>query len=345
MKAMLKVLILSLVGGYIFSLLHIPIPWMLGPIFVMIMAQFVYEGELQWSAHLRDLGIIIVGTAIGLQFNVSLFSMIGSILFYMVALNIILIGGAIFIAYLTSKWTNIPFEASVLGAIPGGLGQIIVFAEDAKIKEIGVISYFQVIRLILVVILVPFIVAGEMVNRPPNDATFTWGLLLCLAVAWACAIFTKRFNFSVSIFITPIILFIVLQLATPLTMPAVPDLLMVIAQLLIGAHIGLMLKPNMVKLPKRVLFGGLFSALALVALTFGSSFIMTAMMDTSFATSFLSTAPGGLDQMVLLADAIKADASLVSMFQTFRLLFIFLVVLPLMKMFYQWYSATYKKAV
>ena len=97
-----------------------------------------------------------------------------------------------------------------------------------------------------------------------------------------------------------------------------------------------MLKPDMIKLPVRVLIGGILSALALIALTFGSSFLMSFALDTTFATSFLSTAPGGLDQMVLLADAVKAEVSLVSMFQTFRLLFIFILIMPLMKIFYRW---------
>ncbi len=63
---------------------------------------------------------------------------------------------------------------------------------------------------------------------------------------------------------------------------------------------------------------------------------MSFVLHTTFATSFLSTAPGGLDQMVLLAHSVKAEVSLVSMFQTFRLLFIFIVIMPLMKMFYRW---------
>ena len=58
---MLKVLVLSLIGGYIFSLLHIPIPWMLGPIVVIMLAQFIYKGPLRWSGKLRDLGVVMVG--------------------------------------------------------------------------------------------------------------------------------------------------------------------------------------------------------------------------------------------------------------------------------------------
>ncbi|MEH7179753.1 AbrB family transcriptional regulator [Neobacillus vireti] len=333
---MLKVLILSLIGGYIFSLLHIPIPWMLGPIVVVMLAQFFYKGPLNWSGQMRDIGVVMVGTVIGVQFNTDLFGMMGSILFYMITLNVILIGGSIGIACLTSRWAKIPMKAAVLGAIPGGLGQIVVFAEEEKIKEIGVISYFQVIRLLLVVVFVPFIVSGQVMSKPPTDAKLTISLVLLIALAWVCSYLTKRIHLPVAFFITPIILLITLQLATPIAMPQVPGIVMDVAQLLIGAHIGLMLKPHMIKLPVRVLAGGIFSAFALIALTFGSSFLMSFTLDTTFATSFLSTAPGGLDQMVLLADAVNAEVSLVSMFQTFRLLFIFIIIMPLMKVFYRW---------
>lgn len=336
LKAMLKVLVLSLIGGYIFSLLHIPIPWMLGPIVIVMLAQFVYKGPLKWSSQMRDIGVVMVGTVIGVQFNTDLFGMMGPLLFYMITLNIILIGGSIGIAYLTSKWVKIPVKAAVLGAIPGGLAQIVVFAEEEKIKEIGVISYFQVIRLLLVVVFVPFIVAGQVMSKQPTEAKLTISLVLLIALAWGCSYLTKRIHLPVAYFITPIILLITLQLTTPIAMPQVPGIVMDVAQLLIGAHIGLMLKPQMIKLPVRVLVGGIFSAFALIALTFGSSFLMSFTLDTTFATSFLSTAPGGLDQMVLLADAVNAEVSLVSMFQTFRLLFIFILIMPLMKVFYRW---------
>ncbi|WP_396020555.1 AbrB family transcriptional regulator [Bacillus sp. ISL-4] len=42
---------------------------------------------------------------------------------------------------------------------------------------------------------------------------------------------------------------------------------------------------------------------------------MSFALDTTLTASFLSTAPGGIDQMVLLADTVNAE---VSMFQMFR---------------------------
>lgn len=336
MKGMLTVLALALTGGYLFSLIHIPIPWMLGPIVFIVIAQFIYKGALKWSSKLCDIGVVIVGTSIGLQFNMTLFHNIGSIIFYMLFLNIILIGSSFLIAYVFAKWSKLSLKTAILGTIPGGLSQIIIFAEHEKNVNIGAISYFQVIRLLLVVVVVPFIVADHAISKIPVTSTMSFSLIVLLILAWLVSTLMTRIHFPVAYFITPIILIIGIQLATPLSMPQMPSYTMIIAQLLIGSHIGLMLKPQMIKLPKRVLISGVLSSASLIAFTLCSSLLMSWMMDTTFATSFLSTAPGGLDQMVLLADAIKADASLVSMFQTFRLLFIFLLILPLMKVFYHW---------
>ena len=113
--------------------------------------------------------------------------------------------------------------------------------------------------------------------------------------------------------------------------PPVPVSLLHVAQLLIGAYIGLLLKPHMIRLPNKVLVAGVLNAVALIAITYVGSVMVQWLLGYSFATSFLSTAPGGLDQMGLLAAAVGADISTVTVFQLFRLLFIFLVVLPLLK--------------
>lgn len=338
MNSMLKVLILALIGGYLFSLLHIPIPWMLGPIVFIVTAQFLYKGHLAWSNKLCDIGVVIVGTSIGIQFDLALFSTIGSILFYMFLLNIILIASSFLIAFAFAKWSKISLKTAILGTIPGGLSQIILFAEHEKNVNIGVISYFQIIRLLLVVIVVPFIVAGHAISTTTTASSLSFRLIALIILAWIVSYFMHKIHFPVAYFITPILVLIAYQLATPITMPHMPSYMMAIAQLLIGAHIGLMLKPKMLKLPTRILLAGIFSSATLILFTLGSSFFMSWAMQTNFSTSFLSTAPGGLDQMVLLADSINADASLVSMFQTFRLLFIFLLVLPVMKYFYYWKS-------
>lgn len=332
---MLKVVLLALIGGFAFSLFHIPIPWMLGPIFSILIAQFIYKGTLSWSPRLRDFGLVIVGVAIGEQFDLSLFSGIGILLLYMFLLNIILIASSIGLAFGLSKWSKLSLKSMVLGTIPGGLGQIIVFAEEEKDVDLAAITYFHIVRLLLVVVVVPFVVSGHMLSKPATNVPISLSLVLLIVVAYGCAYVAKRVKMPVAYFLTPVLLIIGLQF-TPFEIAPVPAYIMNGAQLLIGAHIGLMLKPHMVKLPYRFLVAGILSAVGLIVLTYGSSLIVSYFLDYSFATSFLSTAPGGLDQMGLLADAIGADVSIVSLFQVFRLLFIFLLVMPALRFYYDY---------
>lgn len=333
LKGMLKVLVLAIIGGYIFSWMHIPIPWMLGPIFSILIAQFLYKGTLVWSPKLRDFGLVIVGVAIGEQFNLSLFSGIGILLLYMFLLNVILIASSILLGFGLSKWSKLSLKSTILGTIPGGLGQIVVFAEEEKDVDLAAITYFHIVRLLLVVVVIPFIVSGHMISKPTTNVPMTFSLVALILIAWGCAYVAKQLKMPVAYFLTPILLIIGLQF-TAIDLAPLPAPVMNAAQLLIGAHIGLMLKPHMVKLPVRYLVAGILSAVGLIGLTYGSSFIVSYFLNYSFATSFLSTAPGGLDQMVLLADAIGADVSIVSIFQIFRLLFIFLLVMPALKFYY-----------
>ena len=71
--------------------------------------------------------------------------------------------------------------------------------------------------------------------------------------------------------------------------------------------IGQLLKPNMLKLGKRVLLLGIGTAIFLLLFTFVQGWMLTQIMKYSLSTSILSTAAGGLDQMSLLASAIGAE--------------------------------------
>lgn len=144
----------------------------------------------------------------------------------------------------------------------------------------------------------------------------------------------QKMKLPVAHFLTPIVVVILLKLLAIEATPMPSDVLN-IAQLLIGAYIGLLLKPETLRLPVKVLAGGITSTLTMIAIAYVTSLFIAHYLDLSFATSFLSTAPGGLDQMGLLAAAVQADISVVTVFQLFRLLFIFLCILPLIKWAYR----------
>lgn len=331
MKGIVKVLFIALAGALVFSFLHFPLPWLLGSIFTVLISQFAVQGELSWPPILRNTGLIIVGVAIGQQFDLSLFNGMGLLFLYMAVLNIGLIAFAVILAIWTTKWTGMSLKTSLTGSIPGGLSQFVLFAEEEKDIDLAIVTFFHIIRVVAVVLVIPFIVSGHIVTDGGQADSFNLWLIPVFFLA-ACSVWMGlKIKLPVAHFLTPVLLVIVIHMFG-LEVPPIPVSLLHVAQLLIGAYIGLLLKPHMIRLPKKVLMAGIINTAALIVVTYFGSLAVQWLLGYSFATSFLSTAPGGLDQMGLLAAAVGADISIVTVFQLFRLLFIFLVVLPLLKM-------------
>ena len=332
---MILVFIIAFIGALIFSALSLPIPWLLGPIFSVLIAQFFIKNHLRWPTVLRNTGLIVVGVAIGQQFDLAMFQNFYSILLFMIIVNILLFGLCFGLAWVVSRMTGMPFKTSVIANVPGGLSQIIVFAEEESDVNISEVTYFHIVRVLGVVLLIPFLISGHAVSGGKIPITVdSWQVVILIVVAAACVPLGKKIKLPVAHFLTPILLVIVLKLLHIET-PDMPSDVLHMAQILIGAYIGLLLKPETVKLPVKVLVTGLLSTFAMIGITYGTSLIVANYLNLSFATSFLSTAPGGLDQMGLLAAAVHADISVVTVFQLFRILFIFLCVLPFLKWLYR----------
>ena len=73
------------------------------------------------------------------------------------------------------------------------------------------------------------------------------------------------------------------------------------------------------------------------ALYIGSAYIISLIIaehyGIDFKTAFLSIIPGGLDQMGLIAASVKADVTIVTAFQLFRVLIVSIFIVPGLKYF------------
>lgn len=332
-KSISLVAIISVIGAILFDVLGLPVPWMLGPLFAVLISQFFIKVELFWPSYFRNIGLIVIGVSIGQTFQLNVFAGMGWLVLFMFLINIVLVIISIVMALGVQKWGGISLKTAITCTVPGGLGQIVVFAEEEKDIDLAVVTYFHVVRVISIVMVIPFVLSGHAVQSGNTDGLQGRDLLpliLLLMVAGATVWIGKKIKLPVPYFLTPILLIMVLTSFSVET-PHVPGVVLHIAQLLMGAYIGLLLKPNMIKLGKKIILLGIGSALFLIAITFGQGFLLVHFLDYTLSTSFLSTAAGGLDQMSLLAAAIGADVSTVTVFQIFRLLFVFLLILPLLK--------------
>nr|WP_277584649.1 AbrB family transcriptional regulator [Psychrobacillus antarcticus] len=331
----LTVFLVALLGVGIFNLLSFPMPWMLGSLFGVLLSQFLLKVPYQWPAFFRNIGLAIVGTSIGQLFTLEILLSMKHSLVFMLIFNTFLSIFCFLLAYIVHRFTNISLPTAITASIPGGLSQLVVFAEEQKNLDVTVVTFFHVVRVISVVGFIPFIVS--VTNQTNTVVTietphYLYNLLI-IFLGFLVIPFGKKLHLPVPYFLTPVILGLLLSF-TPLEPVAMNDLFLHIAQVAIGAYIGLMIKPQAIRLKNSILISAVLSALLLLALTFGIAEVMVYLFDMDFKTSYLSTAPGGMDQMGLIATAVHADATQVTIFQLFRMLFIYIVILPILKWWY-----------
>jgi membrane AbrB-like protein len=337
-------LLIALVSGYIFTLVRMPIPWLLGPMIgVWIASRGMKSLKLYWPGYLRNTGLIIVGYTLGLAFTLDTLKEISRQLPTMVLMTLLLLLLCSLIAFGFSKWTGISFPTALTGSIPGGLTQMVSLAEETKGIDLTIVTFLQVSRLMMIVAFIPLIIFSPLMNDLSPDelsvmvpiVSSSWSDLFPAILPYAilctgCALLGKKVHFPTTFLLAPMIAAAVLHLSG-VHGPALPSSLLAAAQVMIGCYIGLMLKPENLPNKLRLIFLSIISGVVLILGSCALSYLMTRLHPVSAATALLSLAPGGMDQMGIIAHEINADVSIVTCYQLFRTFFIFFAVPPLLR--------------
>ncbi|KON88371.1 AbrB family transcriptional regulator [Sporosarcina globispora] len=346
-KNLLITFITAVFGSVLFTLLHIPVAFLLGAMTAVMIGSRLSKIPFYWPAGLRDAGIIIVGYSIGLSFTQEAVLLILQKLPFILLVTVCMILFSAISALIIAKLTGIDYPTVLIGSIPGGLSQMILLAEEVKGINITVVTFMQVARLTMIIFIVPVLVFGPWLNAPSGPgfeaAEPFWkdlfpSILLFAFVSFIGIILSKRLKLPTPYLLGPIMGTAALVISG-VNGPELPTAVLDISQLLIGAHIGMMMKPEKLSNKTKTMSLAALSALLLIAGSVILSFLIMHLFHFSPATSFLSLAPGGMDQMAIIAHETGANLAIVTGYQLFRLFFIFFVVPPFLK----WIFFKYKK--
>src|SRR3954463_6173326 len=167
----LVTLITAFVGGLLFTVLHSPIPWLLGPMAAVLIGARFGKVSFYWPVGIRDAGLIIVGYSIGLSFTQDALLQIIEKLPSMLLMTTLLVGFCAGIAWIVSKLTGVDYPTVLTGSIPGGLSQMIIFAEEMKGIDITTVTFLQVARLMMIIFFVPFLILGPLFKNNTDIAS------------------------------------------------------------------------------------------------------------------------------------------------------------------------------
>lgn len=338
-------LVTAFIGGAFFSLIQFPIPWLLGPMTALLIATRFKRIQFYWPVSMMNTGLMIVGYSIGITYTKdSLFNMIThlpSMLIFTTFIFLVCVG----IAFLLSRISDIDFPTALTSSIPGGMAQIVAFAEEDNGMNITIVTFFHVTRILMIVFFVPIIIyrpifsAEKTIDRF-NMTTPQWSHLFPMIIPFAiiCVIASligKKVNLPAPYFLGPIIFIAILQISG-LHGPELPPSILDVSQFMIGGYIGLLLKPEQLENKKKSVSFAVASGFILICTTILFSFILTYYFHISPITSFLSLAPGGMDQMGIIAHEVNADVSTVTGYQLFRITYIYFFIPPLLRLVLKW---------
>ncbi|GBF33482.1 AbrB family transcriptional regulator [Desulfocucumis palustris] len=335
----------ALIGGSSFKLMHVPIPWLLGPMTAVLIGSSLWKGRYGWPGQVRNAGMIIVGYTIGLSMTAAALQEMSHQLTSMLLMTLILLLMCASMAYVVSKLARSDYLTALLGCIPGGLTQVISLAEETEGVNITVVTVMQVVRLMAIIICVPILIFSPVLGNHRTDALAAQAassihaegailfpdILPFAAVSVVCALAGDRIRFPTAYLLGPAIGTAILQMFG-LHGPQLPSLVINAAQFMIGAFVGLLLKPGELTQKLRTVTLALLNSIMLVAGALGLSLLLREFHSVSMSTALLSIAPGGMDQMGIIAHEINADLSIVAGYQLFRTFFIFFAVPSLFRL-------------
>jgi len=326
-------LALGTLGGLVFYALSLPLPWMLGALFVT-MAAAIAGLPVMGPLRLRPAIVAVIGVLLGSRFTPAVIGQAGEavvtisiLLVYLAAVAAVVVPWYRFVA--RQDWITAYFAG-----MPGGLSEMVELGE-AKGADVPAIVLAHSLRIVLTIGLMAVLfrlvlgydvgAAGAAVARKALGWQDAAALIACAVLG---ALLGRKLRLPAPDFLGPLILSAAIHMAG-FTESAPPGLLINAAQIALGTILGC----RFLGIDTRMLFRAGLLSLGATALTLGlavaGAFAMQAATGVGIDQAMLALAPGGLTEMGLIALAIHADVAFVALHHVVRILVV-IVLAPVL---------------
>jgi membrane AbrB-like protein len=330
-------LIFGLCGGLIFNLIGLPLPWMLGPMFTVGMAGIndVKVGEVRGG---RQAGQLVIGCALGLYFTPEVTRHIinfGG--FILAAAFVAIIIGALG-GLLMKRISGVDPVTAFFASVPGGAAEMAILAERAGAR-FDQVALAHSIRVLMTVSIIPITItltgaSGSAIYTPSTTLTTAHGLVALLILALCTACVFRKVGIPNAWLLGPLSISLLITISGG-SLSAIPPLLSVAAQTLIGCSLGSRFKPSLRSESRSLAIGVVASASLTLALSVAMGLLIAWLIDETAPAMVLATAPGGLSEMCITAKILKLGVPLVTSFQVARLVIVVTFSLPVWRLLRQ----------
>jgi membrane AbrB-like protein len=319
---------IGVAGGWVFSLLTMPLPWMLGSMAFCTIAA-VMRAPISTPSLVRPYMIVVVGVMLGSGYNPEMLDRIGGWLasLGMLWAYVVVVGG-VGLAYFRLFTRYDPITAYFC-AMPGGFNEMVMMGAEMGGDE-RKIALTHACRVLLVVFTVPLwlrltgqldimdrmAIGVGLADVAPGD----YLLLAACGLGWPIA---AKLRLPAAALVGPMILSGVLHLSG-VTASQPPMVIVNLAQLFIGTSVGCRFAGAAKREVLQALGVGAGLAALMLILTALFAWTVTAVTDAPFPVAVLAFSPGGLAEMALIGLALGVDVAFIATHHVIR---IFLVIL------------------
>ncbi len=186
MKIVVRTYVVAALGVLVFSLLQLPLPWLLGPIFACLTAALAGV-QLKGVKPVNDAMRAILGVAVGATLSMSVVASMASMWPTLLLIPILIaLSALIGVPYFQRLW-GFDTATSYYSAMPGGLQDMLAFGEEAG-GDVRALSLIHATRVMLIVVSLPFLLEGiwavDLSNPPGARASsLPMSQLLLMAAA------------------------------------------------------------------------------------------------------------------------------------------------------------------
>ena len=326
----LKALALCGASGALFSALHAPLPWMIGPLLAMALGKFLGANVASPGGG-RSAGQLIIACALGLYFTPTIAGEVAAHWYLLLAAAVL----AVLLAY-ASGWflvrsCGLDGTTALFASVPGGAAEMTVLGERFGARSDRVVLA-QALRVFIVVLTVPFAFTalglhGADAHRPAQAAGDGLGLIALLGLAAAGGGVLARWRMPNAWMLGPLAVSAALTLGE-VSLSAVPTWLSNAAQLLLGCSLGAGFDRSSLRSSPR--FIGMVCASVALAMAASALFAwgLAALGSVPAPTMVLATAPGGMAEMCVTAKVLQLGVPLVTAAHVTRVIILVTTTAP-----------------
>lgn len=314
-------------GGAVFSLLGMPLPWLLGAM-LSVTAASIAGVTMRMPVVLRNFGLAVLGVFLGSGYGPEAFSGIatwGPTL--MGTLVVTTLAGSIGIWYLRKRG-RLDYVTSYFAAMPGGMNEMVIVGErfGADVRSVALSHAVRVLVTISTVAIAFRLIDGYVPDpsvRGQHEPFILSQQLMLLGTGVAGAVIGRAVRLPAPFFLGPIILSIAAHGFGLEGQP--PPILRAAAQVLVGCALGSRFAGVTLREMSSTMWRGVIVTVIQLAVALGVAALLAQALPWGTRTIFLAFAPAGIAEMTITAIALGYDAPFVAAHQLARVLIVFAV--------------------